>query len=159
MTTNGANVGAPPQPTTKEAMLAYVDALTLAEPFQAKLWQEAQVTLTQLAVLRELRSGRQSAGRLGDRVGLSPTSMTRLVDRLESRGLVSRHRQAHDRRLVEIQLEPAGETLLGATRVFKGTPLHLAMEAMSGDQREKLVASLHELVEIARTFSKQEKPD
>ena len=140
-------------------MLAYVDALTLAEPAQAKLWSEAQVTLTQLAVLRELRGGRQSAGRLGYRVGLSPTSMTRLVDRLESRGLVSRHRQAHDRRLVEIQLEPAGEALLSATRVFKGTPLHLAMEAMSGDQRQRLISALHELVERARTLTKQEKSD
>ena len=119
---------APGEPTTRDALLAYIDATTLAEPIQARLWQDAEITLTQLAVLRELRHGSHSAGRLGERVGLSPTSMTRLVDRLEARGLVKRRRHDDDRRRVEIELEPSGETLLGAIRVFKGTPLHDAID-------------------------------
>src|SRR5260370_949837 len=57
-------------------MLAYLDALTLAEPIQAKLWQLAQLTLTQVSVLRRLRAGSQTAGKLGQAVGLSPASPT-----------------------------------------------------------------------------------
>ena len=150
---------APVEPTTKDALLAYIDATTLAEPIQARLWQDAEITLTQLAVLRELRRGGHSAGRLGERVGLSPTSMTRLVDRLEARGLVRRRRHAEDRRRVEIELEPAGETLLGALKVFKGTHLHEAIESMSGEQRGRLVAALRELVDATRSLTIQEKPD
>jgi DNA-binding MarR family transcriptional regulator len=98
---------------TKQALLAYLDALALAEPMQAHLWQLAHLTLTQISVLRELRTGPRTAGRLAELAGLSAASVSRLVDRLERRGLVSRRRDDEDRRLVEVQLEPAGERLLG----------------------------------------------
>lgn len=150
-TTNSERVSAPSQ--AKEALLAYIDALTLAEPIQARLWQQAEITLTQLAVLRELRTGRQTAGRLGDKVGLSPTSLTRLVDRLERRGLVSRRRAADDRRLVEIHLEPAGERLLGQITVFRGSALHRALESMTAGERRRLIDSLHHLVGATRALA------
>lgn len=149
MTTNLASTAAHVE--TKEALLAYVDALNLAEPIQVKLWQDSQITLTQLSVLRELRQGPRSAGKLGEKVGLSPTSITRLVDRLEARGLVRRRRQADDRRLVEIELQPAGERLIGQIRVFKGTPVHQAVEAMSSESKRQLTSALRALVDAART--------
>src|SRR6267378_3175605 len=80
------------QTDTRSTLLAYLEALTLAEPLQERIWQLAQLTLTQVSVLRELRDEPKTAGKLGQAVGLSPTSVTRLVDRLERRGLVSRHR-------------------------------------------------------------------
>ena len=148
MTTNQASAAA--QLETKEAILAYIDALTLAEPIQAKLWQDAEITLTQLSVLRELRQGPQSAGKLGDKSGLSPTSTTRLVDRLEARGLVKRRRNAEDRRLVEVVLEPAGERLIGQTKVFRGSAVYEAVEAMSSERKRQLTSALRGLVERAR---------
>ena len=72
---------------------AYLDASLLTDGFQTELWREARLTLPQLAVLRSLRDGGpQTAGRLGETVGLSPASATRLFDRLEERGLIRRHR-------------------------------------------------------------------
>ena len=115
---------------TRAALLVYVDALTLAEPIQARLWQLAQITLTQLSVLRELRNRAQTAGRLGEATGLSPTSITCLVDRLEGRSLVSRRCTSEDRRWVEVHLEPAGERLLGEIKVLRGSALHKAVESM-----------------------------
>ncbi len=72
-------------PDVKQALLAYLDAVALSEPIQAQLWQEAGITLTQLSVLRQLRQGPQPAGRLGHAVGLSPTTITRVLDRLGSK--------------------------------------------------------------------------
>ena len=138
------------QADTRDALLAYLDALSLAEPIHEKLWQEARITLAQLAVLRELRSGPQGAGKLGIAVGVSPTSVTRLVDRLESRGLVSRRRGADDRRCVEIRLEPAGERLLGQIKVLRGSDLHLAVESMTLEERRRLTRSLRRLVDLTR---------
>ncbi len=40
--------------------------------------------------------------------------ITRLVDRLEARGLVCRERQNHNRRVVQVGLTPSGEALLDA---------------------------------------------
>src|SRR5467141_355271 len=138
------------QTDTRSTLLAYLEALTLAEPLQERIWQLAQLTLTQVSVLRELRDEPKTAGKLGQAVGLSPTSVTRLVDRLERRGLVSRHREFADRRLVEIRLDPAGEKLLGEIKVLRGSPLHRAVEAMTRDERRNLTTGLRRLVELTR---------
>lgn len=135
---------------TREALRAYLDALTLAEPIHERLWVQAHITLNQLMLLRELRSGPQGAGKLGFAVGVSPTSLTRLVDRLETRGLVSRHRGSDDRRCVEIRLEAAGERLLGQLNVLRGSDLQLGVEAMTPEERRRLTRSLRRLVELAR---------
>lgn len=157
MTTISAPVAAPAESKaeTKAALLAYIDTLALAEPIQALLWQNAHLTLTQVVVLRHLRAGPLTAGRLGELAGLSATSTSRLVDRLERRGLVRRKRDDEDRRLVEVQLEPAGERLLGESKVFKGTDIHLAVEAMSSHERRDLTSALTRLVELARGIAAQ----
>jgi DNA-binding MarR family transcriptional regulator len=139
------------QTETKEALIAYLGAMALAEPIQARLWQEAQITLTQLSVLRVLRGAPQTSGKLGFEAELSPTSVTRIVDRLERRGLVTRRREGEDRRYVEIHLEPAGERLLGQLKILRGSDLYRAVEAMTNDERRRLTASLRRLVELARS--------
>lgn len=48
---------------------------------------------------------------LADRVVLSRTALTRLVDRLQGRGLVERRGDGHDGRVVWIGLTPAGVSL------------------------------------------------
>jgi DNA-binding MarR family transcriptional regulator len=144
---------------TRALLLAYLDAMALAEPLQARLWERAELTLTQLSALRELRDGPQTASRLGAAVGLSPASVTRLVDRLERRGLVSRRREIDDRRYVEIRLEPAAERLLGQLKVVKGTALHSAVEAMDPDERRRLTAGLCRLIELARAAEEQRGDD
>jgi DNA-binding MarR family transcriptional regulator len=149
MTTTAQEVSAHSE--TREALRAYLDALMLAEPLQVRLWQEAEITVTQLSVLRVLREGPQTTGKLGQEVGLSAASITRLVDRLERRGLVSRHRESDDRRRVEIHLEPAGERIVAQAKIMRGSHLHRAVEAMTGEERRRLTAVLRRLVELARS--------
>src|SRR4029077_17955456 len=64
--------------------------------------------LTQLSVLRVLREAPRTAGRLGFETELSPTSVTRIVDRLEWRCL---------------------ERLLGQLKILRGSDLYQAVEA------------------------------
>ncbi|TMF33521.1 MAG: MarR family transcriptional regulator, partial [Chloroflexi bacterium] len=85
--------------------------------------------------------------------GLSPTSVTRVVDRLERRGLVTRRRESEDRRLVQVYIQPAGERLMGEIRVMRGTDIHKAVEAMTSEERRQLTLSLRRLVELARAAS------
>ena len=155
-----ATTAPPPGHTdTRALLLAYLDAIALAEPLQARLWDRAQLTLTQLSVLRELRDGPQTAGRLGAAVGLSPTSVTRLVDRLEKRGLVSRRRESDDRRYVEVRLEAAGERLLGQLKVIKGSALEVAAEAMDATERRRLTEGLRRLVALTRAAEERRGDD
>ena len=150
-TTSQAPVSAAAE--TKAAILAVMDAITLAEPIQARLWQVSRITMTQLSVLRRLRGGPQTVGRLGAEVGLSPASVTRLVDRLEKRGLVARSRDVEDRRRVDVRLTAHGERVLGESKVFKGSDVHLAVEAMTGDERRAMTSSLARFVDLARGFA------
>jgi DNA-binding MarR family transcriptional regulator len=97
-----------------------------------------------------LRDGPQTLGKLGQVNGLSATSVTRIIDRLERRGLVSRRRDSEDRRVVRVHLEPRGERLLGEIRVVKGSEIHRAVETMTDEERRQLTFSLRRLVELAR---------
>jgi DNA-binding MarR family transcriptional regulator len=144
---------------TKAAILAVIDAMTLTEPIQAKLWQVSGITMAQLSVLRQLRNGPETVGKLGAEVGLSPASVTRLVDRLEKRGLVARSRDAEDRRRVDVRLTSQGERVLGESKVFKGSDVHLAVEAMTSDERRAMTASLSRFVELARGFAAAKEED
>ena len=61
-----------------------------------------------------LREGPHTAGDLADRIGLSPASVSALVDRLEARGYVRRTRDANDRRRVLVAPAPEGLAPLAA---------------------------------------------
>ena len=151
-----ATIAAPASDQTREALLAYFDALTLAEPIQARLWQTAGITLTQLSLLRELRSGPRTLGMLGEAIGLSAASVSHLVDRLERRRLVKRRRDSEDRRCVHVHLAPAGERLLGEVKVLRGSSIHRAFDAMTREERQQLTVGLRRLGELTRGISAQE---
>src|SRR4030088_1059367 len=89
-------------PDDSEARLlrAYLDAVTLSEALQTRIWHAAELTLAQVRVLRRLIKKPQTLGQLGTELALAPPSVTRLVDRLEERGLIVRQRDLEDRRKV-----------------------------------------------------------
>ena len=74
-----------------------------------------EVTLNQYRALVVL-AGRSPIhmADLGRELSISPSSTTRLVDRLERKGLVSRSANEASRRSVDLRLEPAGEDLVAS---------------------------------------------
>ena len=74
-----------------------------------------RLTLSQYSVLNTLRHAGEdglACGEIADRLTTRDPDITRLVDRLEVRGLVSRHRARPDRRVVRTQLTTEGRVLL-----------------------------------------------
>jgi DNA-binding MarR family transcriptional regulator len=106
-----------------------------------------QLTPPQYNVLRILRgAGEQglTASEIGERMITRDPDVTRLVDRLEKRGLVERWRCTHDRRVVWTRVSPAG---LAAIEPLDGPlhELHVAQLAHLGaDKLRTLVALLEE---------------
>jgi DNA-binding MarR family transcriptional regulator len=137
----------------RDALRAYLDAIALAEPVQAALWKATGVTLTQISVLRQLRHGPMAAGQLGRIVGLSPASITHLLDRLEERSLVTRQRSTDDRRAVHVHLTEEGQRVLGEAKVLLGSRIHRAIEAMSDEERARMAESLNALVAHAHRLA------
>ncbi len=76
-----------------------------------ELSEQADLTLAQYDVLLRLRDNPERAMRMGELaegVLVTTSGLTRVVDRLESAGLVQRVRETRDRRGVRVSLTPAG---------------------------------------------------
>src|SRR2546430_3554571 len=100
------------QPAEMRAWRAFLDAqASLLRRLGADLIEEEDITLAEYDVLLQLSfapEGRLRMTELSDRVRLSPSGLTRLVDRLVRSGLVKRGRCAADRRGSYAILPPAG---------------------------------------------------
>jgi DNA-binding MarR family transcriptional regulator len=72
------------------------------------------LSLTQYNVLRILRGAPQGlpCGEIASRMITRDPDVTRLLDRMEKRGLISRARESRDRRMVRARITPEGLKLV-----------------------------------------------
>src|SRR5437879_8098422 len=107
-----SGVSIPLQDRNFIALLQSADALTQEAE---QLLKAAGLTGAQYNVLRILR-GAEPEGLpcrgIGDRMISHDPDMTRLLDRMEKRGLIIRARQTDDRRVVKTRITPQGLSLL-----------------------------------------------
>lgn len=129
---------------------AYLDAVTLSEALQTRIWHTAELTLVQVRVLRRLARQPQSLGQLGTELALAPPSMTRLVDRLEERGLIERGRDLEDRRKVVATITDKGKRLVSAIPFLDGTAIRVAVDRMKPADRDRIAAALREFNSAVR---------
>jgi DNA-binding MarR family transcriptional regulator len=129
---------------------AYLDAVTLSEALQTRIWHAAELTLVQVRVLRRLAKEPQSLGQLGTELALAPPSMTRLADRLEERALIERQRDLEDRRKVVATLTDEGRRLVSAIPFLEGTAIRVAVDRMKVADRERIAAALREFTAAVR---------
>jgi DNA-binding MarR family transcriptional regulator len=80
-----------------------------------QLFKPHGLTGTQYNVLRILRGSEPeglACSSIGERMISHDPDMTRLLDRMEKRGLITRERQTDDRRVVKTRITPAGLDIL-----------------------------------------------
>jgi DNA-binding MarR family transcriptional regulator len=130
--------------TSTALLRAYLDAVTLSEPLQTAIWREAQLTLGQVRVLRKLARQPRSLSRLGDELALAPPSVTRLIDRLEERGLIERRRDPDDRRRVVATVTEEGRRLVSALPFLEGSAIRKAVDRMTVGDRERIAAAFRD---------------
>lgn len=71
------------------------------------------LTMPQLKILFALRlNGGSGVQELAHLMGVSPATMTGIVDRLVAAGYVTRREDSHDRRVRRVELSPGGDQLL-----------------------------------------------
>jgi DNA-binding MarR family transcriptional regulator len=70
--------------------------------------------------------------------------MTRLIDRLEERGLIERRRDDEDRRKVLATITPEGRRLVSAIPFLEGTPIRTAVDRMTAADRERIASAMRE---------------
>ena len=92
-----------------------IAAARIVEPWEKFLKATAELTPNQYNVLRILRGShpdRLPCGEIAERMIARDPDITRLVDRLGRRGLVTRVRSRQDRRVVEVGLTLKGQGIL-----------------------------------------------
>ena len=106
----------------------------------------AGLTVTQLGVLEAvLHKGPLTQRSLVRKVLTSAGNLTDVIDKLEARGLVRRCRSATDRRVVTVDLTPAGRDLIGLLFPHHAEDIAAAMSGLSPDELHLLGGLLRKL--------------
>lgn len=104
-----------------------------------------------LVLLTFSRAGALPLGKMGERLQVHPTSITSIIDRLQTAGLVARRPHPDDGRAVLAEITPAGrETVEVATKDLVTADFGLG--ALTPDQLREVSALLRPVREAAGDF-------
>ena len=101
----------------QEALLNLARTHEFIQQRISEFFKPFQLTATQYNILRILRGAGEhgiSCSKASERMVTADPDITRLLDRLESRGLIARERSQEDRRVVMSRITTAGLELLKA---------------------------------------------
>lgn len=104
---------------------------------------EGELTPTMRAALVTIeRDGPLTLGELAAAEHVAPPTVTKVVGKLEDRGLVLRSVDDADRRVSRVEVSDGGRALLAAIRRRRTTWLAERLDELGDDDREALLAAL-----------------
>ncbi len=129
---------------------AFLGALRRARA-RASSDPRAKLSLSQYHLIRPLDDSRElPVGELATAAAVSPPTATRMLDGLESQGIVTREHSRSDRRCVVVRLTPQGGRLLRSERArveAKREELFAQLSPEEREQAEHLLQRLADLIE------------
>ena len=110
---------------------------------------ELDLSLTQLRALHVLayEVEQASLGELADRLGLSLPAVSRSIDGLVQRELVTRAEDAGDRRMKQVRATPNAPELLDRLTELRLAGIERFVASLSARERDRLAAALAPLAE------------
>jgi DNA-binding MarR family transcriptional regulator len=135
-----------PKPGSSPEEVAHLEMMRTMEAIShrfAQVLKAEDLSETQYNVLRILRGASEGlpCGEIGNRMVTRDSDITRLLDRLEKRSLVSRSREIKDRRTVWARITPQGLKLL-ARLDEPVLATHFELLGHLGTKRLKLLTDL-----------------
>ena len=142
-----------PEGSAEEA--AYLDLLRTADVLTRGaigVLKAEDLSLTQYNILRILRGAPQglTCGEIASRMITRDPDVTRLLDRMEKRGLLSRSRESRDRRLVLARITPEGLKLVNRL----DEPVQKIHRKQLGHMGKNRLQALAQLLAAARSGQK-----
>ena len=140
------------RPFTSPEAKAFVNLLRTSSVFVAQLNDElkaSDLSQPQYNVLRILRGAGADglpSGEVGTRMVNRDPDVTRLLDRMEARGLVARSRAETDRRVIVVRITPHGRSILDAL----DAPIEALHARQLGHLSRSDLRTLNALLEKAR---------
>lgn len=135
-----------------EAMLNIVRTANLLSLAGGELFREFDLTEAQfnLLVALKYRDRELTQSDLSKRLVVTRASITSVLDRLESKGLVKRNTVAGNRRIHHVTLTKKGAALLDRVEPIYQTAVHEALGALDEDDCRHLIGLLEEVRDHAR---------
>jgi DNA-binding MarR family transcriptional regulator len=117
-------------------------------------WHQGSISLAHLNVLILLEAnGPMSMGHVAEALDISVASATGVVDRMESRGLVERRRDAGDRRVVLVVPTDAAQAVLGDIDTRRRQALTKILSMLTDEELRGLLDGLRALRAARATFA------
>lgn len=132
----------------EEAILALIRTADIVTLPMTEVLRDAKLSLSQYNVLRILRGAGPdglACGEIADRMVRRDPDLTRLLDRLEARGLVRRARGAADRRVVLASITDEALALLDALDAPMEDRVRAELEHLPSGRLRTLLDILEEI--------------
>jgi DNA-binding MarR family transcriptional regulator len=119
----------------------------VSQAFAVKL-QASGVTVAEWVVMREMYDDEESSPSvLAERIGMTRGGVSKLVDRLVSKNLITRRERDDDRRFQSIALTAAGRRLVPRLAALADQNDEEFFHPLSAGERAALVATMKKLVQ------------
>lgn len=143
----------------ERAITAFGRAAVLLDGPRLHVWDEQGLSLPQLRILFQVRQAPGiGAKELASILGVSASNITQQVDKLVSRGLMTRTEREADRRYVSLALTPQGEQVAGEYSATARAYLRDALAELDAADLDQLTRLLTRVVDHAPRFSPSARP-
>lgn len=116
--------------------------------YELDIWMSLPLSIAQLKSLFFITDqGKTTSGKLAIVLGVTPTNITGIVDRLVKQGLVSRSEDTQDRRSLSLRATDKGEELITHLRARRTGYLYDVLERMDLNELTELAKGLTAFIE------------
>jgi len=135
-----------PSPTPLVVFRAMNSASKRLPHYFDKAFGTVDLRLTEFGVLQQLsESGPTPMVRLSDENLVTKAAVTAIIDEMEAKGLVRRARDSSDRRVVNVQMTPAGRRVFVVARRRHQEIVNAFVSLLEPDEVRALVRSFDKL--------------
>jgi DNA-binding MarR family transcriptional regulator len=133
----------------EQVLVAIRRVIRATDLHSKKITRNAGLTSSQLVLLKSIEAqGDATAGEIAQRISLSQATVTTILDRLQSKGLVLRERDKEDKRRVYVHLTAEGRsTLAGAPQPLQETFIR-QFEQLEDWEQAMILASLQRVAHM-----------
>ncbi|MFD2369973.1 MarR family winged helix-turn-helix transcriptional regulator [Brevibacillus sp. GCM10020057] len=108
------------------------------------------LTGTQFYILHQLdQKGKCTVGELADSMGVKPSAITAMIDRLDKHEFVVRDRDDNDRRVVYIRLTKSGAETLKQVKKHRLCILQHYLSHLTAEELESMIRVFEKLAKVA----------
>ena len=140
----------------EEAFRLFRRAVVRTDPGRLEAWVGLGLTVTQLRILLILRAvGNLTAGGLAERLDVTPSTLTRIMDRLVRQDLVRREVDIEDRRCVRHYLSDQGVAAVEELERTGRAYMTNILRQLSHRKLDRLVVGLRDLLEATEAAQRE----